>query len=76
MKLGREFVTQRLDKDKPSHPHHGLDEGYGEGLVGLMHRLKIPVSRESYLDLAHLGSPPKELSPEEEQDLPRHLQKK
>jgi hypothetical protein len=53
-----------------------LEKGYSEGLVGLMHRLKIPVSRESYLDLAHLGSPPKELSQEQEQDLPRHLQKK
>lgn len=39
-----------------------------------MRRLRIPVTRESYLNLAYLGQPPKDMGAEEEGGLPEHLQ--
>jgi hypothetical protein len=35
----------------------------------------IPTTRENYLDLAHMGEPPAELSAEEEANLPPMLRK-
>jgi hypothetical protein len=45
-------------------------------LVSLMHRLHVPVTRDSYLALAHMGRVPKDLSPEHEEEMPSHLRKK
>jgi hypothetical protein len=44
-------------------------------LERLMRRLGVPVTRESYLDLDYAGEPPKELSAEQEMDLPDRLRK-
>ena len=44
-------------------------------LSRLMNRLGIPVTRENYLDLAFMGEPPKELSHEQETDVPHHIRK-
>lgn len=57
-------------QQKASQPPHG-----GDPLERLMKRFKVPVTRQSYLDLAYLGKPPAELSAEEELDLPAHLQR-
>ena len=38
-----------------------------------MKRFKVPVTRQSYLDLAYLGRPPAELSAEEEANIPKNL---
>jgi hypothetical protein len=52
--------------------HHGTEK---DPLISLMHRLKVPVNRETYLSLAHMGNPPEEWTAEHEADLPHHLQK-
>jgi hypothetical protein len=44
-------------------------------VLALMKHLGIQVTREKYLELAHLGEPPAEISAEEEADLPEHLQR-
>lgn len=36
----------------------------------------IPVTRANYLAIAYLGDPPKELSAEEEADLPKQIRKR
>lgn len=46
------------------------------GLVNLMRRFNIPVTRQSYLELAYMGQPPEELSAEEEAEFPPELQRK
>ena len=38
-----------------------------------MRYLNLPVTREDYLNLAYLGRPPKQLSAEEEADLPKEV---
>lgn len=38
-----------------------------------MVRVGIPLTRENYLDLAYMGKPPKELSAEEEMQIPEIL---
>ena len=43
-------------------------------LVSLMQRFGIPVSRESYLDLAYFGEAPEPLGAELEADMPPELQ--
>jgi hypothetical protein len=35
----------------------------------------MPITRESYLELAHMGEPPEKLSAEEEMNLPPELRK-
>jgi hypothetical protein len=39
-------------------------------LLELMQYLKIPLSREHYLNLEYMGKVPAQLSPEQEADLP------
>ena len=46
-----------------------------DGLLKLMRRFNIPITRESYLNLAYMGEPPTELSAEEEQNLPPEVRK-
>ena len=43
-------------------------------LMALMQKLGLPMDRETYLDLAYFGNPPKELSAEEEAELPEQFQ--
>jgi hypothetical protein len=40
-----------------------------------MQKHDIPLTRENYLNAAYLGNPPKELSAEEEAELPEMFQK-
>jgi hypothetical protein len=42
-------------------------------ILALMRELNLPVTREDYLNLAYLGRPPKQLSAEEEADLPKEI---
>ena len=42
--------------------------------VQMMEGYKIPLTRENYLHLVYMGSPPEELSAEEESDLPKMFQ--
>lgn len=53
----------------------GHHRGTWEGLLELMHYLKIPVTRENYLNLEFFGNPPHELTPEQEDELPPALRK-
>ena len=45
-----------------------------DGLLGLMKRTGVPLTREHYLALAYMGEVPKELTPEEEAELPEEFQ--
>ena len=49
--------------------------GSGDGLIDLMRHYGIPITRENYLDLAYMGELPKELSAEEEANLPPEVRK-
>lgn len=42
---------------------------------GLLAKAGVPINRTNYLNLAFWGKPPAVLSPEEEQELPEHLQR-
>jgi hypothetical protein len=44
------------------------------GLMRLMKKYDIPLTRENYLKLAYLGEVPEPLSAEQEADLPVELQ--
>jgi hypothetical protein len=46
-----------------------------DGLLDLMRHHRIPITRESYLELAYMGEPPEELSAEEEMNLPPEQRK-
>jgi hypothetical protein len=48
---------------------------HSDPLVRLMKRFGIPVTREDYLELAYMGEVPKELSAEQEAELPPEIQK-
>jgi hypothetical protein len=41
----------------------------------LMQRFGIPVTRQSYIDFAYWGAPPKQWTQEHEEELPRKLRK-
>ena len=45
-----------------------------DDVVSLMQKLGLPMDRETYLDLAYFGTPPEELSAEEEAELPEQFQ--
>jgi len=44
-------------------------------VVQLMSKYKIPLNRKNYLDIAYFGEAPKELSAEEELELPEQFRK-
>jgi hypothetical protein len=46
-----------------------------DGLLKLMRRFNIPITRENYRELAYMGEVPAELSAEEEANLPPMLRK-
>lgn len=45
-------------------------------LVKMMRKLRIPITRDNYLDLAYFGDKPKELDAEQEAELPQQLQQR
>ena len=60
-----------MKSQEESGPRHGS----WKGMVDLMEHLKIPVTRENFLEMEYFGSPPKQLSPEQEEELPPGLRK-
>ena len=42
-------------------------------MLALLREFNLPVTREDYLNLSYLGRPPKQLSAEEEADLPKEI---
>ena len=44
-----------------------------QGLLKLLDRLGLPRTRQNYLDLSYLGSPPEGLGAEEEANLPEEI---
>ena len=42
-------------------------------VIEAMKKYRIPLTRENYLELAYMGEPPKELTAEEELELPEQL---
>jgi hypothetical protein len=47
--------------------------GAGDGIVDMPRSYNIPITRESYLELAYMGEVPEELTAEEEANLPPML---
>lgn len=47
-----------------------------DGLLDLMKRTGVPLTRKHYLNLAYVGEPLKELSAEQEAELPEQFRKK
>lgn len=45
-------------------------------LVKTMRSLRIPITRDNYLNLAYFGEVPKELGAEQEAELPEQLQQR
>ena len=50
--------------------------GSNDGVLALMKRLNLPMTRDQFLELAFLGETPDELGAEEEADLPEQFQTK
>jgi hypothetical protein len=46
---------------------------FGGRYLALLQEFNLPVTRQDYLNLANLGRPPKQLSAEEEADLPKEV---
>jgi hypothetical protein len=46
-----------------------------DGLTKLMKHFGIPVTRENYIDLMYMGTPPDPWTWEDEAEMPPHLQK-
>jgi hypothetical protein len=44
-------------------------------VLDYMKKHNLPLTREKYLEMAYLGSPPEGLDPEEEAALPKEFQK-
>jgi hypothetical protein len=63
--------ARSMNSQEESGPRHGS----WQGMVELMQHLKIPVTRENFLELEYFGKVPKELSPEQEEELPPSLRK-
>jgi hypothetical protein len=45
----------------------------GKGLLDLMKAAKVPATPTNFMNLSHLGNPPKTISPEERDEIPEHL---
>jgi len=45
-----------------------------DGVLRFMKQHDIPLTRENYLEIAYMGTPPEELDPEEEVELPEQFQ--
>mgnify|MGYP003656659482 CR=1 FL=1 len=45
-----------------------------DGIILMMRKFNIPLTRENYLDLAYMGDIPEELSAEELADIPEMFQ--
>lgn len=44
-------------------------------MVEILNLVKAPVTRKNYIDMAYLGTPPEEISAEEELQMPENLRK-
>ena len=60
-----------MKRQEESNTHHGS----WEGLVNLMKVAGVPVTREHFLNLAYMGHPPEQLTPEQEEELPPSLRR-
>lgn len=66
---------------KPSSTKRGsssatkLQSGSKDPVLDWMQKNQIPVTRQSYLNLAYMGKPPEGLSVEEEANLPREVRR-
>jgi hypothetical protein len=54
-----------------SNCRHGGEDN--DPILALMRYHNLPITRQDYLNLAYLGRPPKELSAEEEAELPKEV---
>jgi hypothetical protein len=45
-----------------------------DSILKFMNEHKIPLTRENYLEIAYMGTPPTELDAEEEAELPEQFQ--
>jgi len=41
-----------------------------EATIRLMKKMKIPVTKQNFLDLEYMGNPPKHMTPEQKDQLP------
>ena len=57
-------------KQKNPHPDGVDPPTETDGIITMMQKNGIELTRENYLELAYFGEPPDELSAEEEADLP------
>ena len=67
------------EKQMASNPQLGNDIQGQElieenGIVKMMIKFNIPLTRQNYLDLAYMGDVPEELSAEEEAEIPEEFQ--
>jgi hypothetical protein len=50
--------------------------GTSDPVLAMMQHHKMPMTRETYLNLAHMGRPPADLGPEAEAALPPQFQRR
>lgn len=67
------------EKQMASNPQLGNDIQGQEpieenGIVKMMIKFNIPLTRQNYLDLAYMGDVPEELTAEEEAEIPEEFQ--
>ena len=67
------MTSDRRSSNKPAESDH--QTGSGDGVIDFMRYTGVPITHENYLDLAYMGEPPKELSAEEEANLPPEVRK-
>lgn len=61
-----------MDEQAALTPQAGSDDG----VLALMKRFNMPMTREQYLELAYMGEVPEEIGAEEEAGLPEQFQLK
>jgi hypothetical protein len=66
MKRGKPSTTSQAASPRQTGPYTGTEDG----VLALMRRYKMPMTRENYIQLAFMGEPPAEWTPEHEADLP------
>ena len=55
------------------HKESAPRSGKVDGLLALMKRTGVPLTRQHYLNLLHMGRPPSQLTPEQEEELPHQF---
>jgi hypothetical protein len=61
-------------QDESSRPEQD-QSGSEDPVLRWMTENGVPLTRESYLNVAYMGDPPKTLGPEQEAELPEQFQK-